>query len=58
MAGVTLLLAVLFDLSNIASLGSAVALLVFSMVTLAHFRVRKETGARLSILSSPCCPRS
>lgn len=49
-AGATVLLIVLFDLSRIASLGSAVALLLFSMVTVAHFRVRHETGANLAVL--------
>ena len=50
MAGATVVLAVFFDLNGIASLGSAVALIVFSMVTFAHFRVRHETGARLWVL--------
>ena len=50
LAGATLILVVAFDLNNIASLGSAVALLVFSAVTLAHFQVRKETGASFVIL--------
>jgi len=31
----------------IASIGSAVALTIFSLVTLAHLRIRRETGARL-----------
>jgi len=39
-----------FDLSAIASIGSAVALMIFTMVTLDHFRVRKETGARVTVL--------
>jgi hypothetical protein len=39
-----------FSLTSIASIGSAAALLVFMLVTLAHFRVRSETGARLWIL--------
>jgi amino acid transporter len=50
MAVFTLLLVVAFDLSAIASLGSAVALIVFSLVTLAHFRVREQTGARVVVL--------
>jgi amino acid transporter len=45
-----LLLVVLFDLSSVASIGSAVALSIFALVTVAHLRVREETGARLSIL--------
>ncbi|MGZ8614026.1 MAG: hypothetical protein ACXWX4_05015 [Actinomycetota bacterium] len=39
-----------FDLSAIASLGSAVALLIFTLITIAHLRVRHETGARIGIL--------
>lgn len=50
LAGATLVLVIGFDLNGIASLGSAVALLVFTVVTLSHFRVRHETGARVSIL--------
>jgi amino acid transporter len=47
MVGATLVLTVAFNLSAIASIGSAVALLIFSSVTLGHIRVRNETGARL-----------
>jgi amino acid transporter len=43
-------LVVAFDLSSVASIGSAVALTIFAMVTVGHLRVRAETGARLSIL--------
>jgi hypothetical protein len=39
-----------FDLSAIASIGSAVALTIFALVTAGHLRVRSETGARLGIL--------
>jgi len=39
-----------FDLSSIASLGSALALFVFTMVSLGHLRVRKDTGAALPML--------
>jgi amino acid transporter len=39
-------LAVGFDLTAIASLGSAVALVVFALVTTGHLRVYRETGAR------------
>ena len=35
-----------FDLSAIASIGSAVALIVFALVTVGHLRIRHETGAR------------
>ena len=49
-AALSLVLAIGFSLNAIASIGSAVALLVFGMCTVAHFRVRSETGARLSLL--------
>ncbi|MFF2493953.1 APC family permease [Agromyces sp. NPDC058064] len=39
-----------FDLNKIASIGSAVALLVFSAVTIAHFRLYRETGASVVML--------
>jgi L-asparagine transporter-like permease len=48
---VAIVLAVGFDLSSIASIGSAIALLVFTLVTAAHFRVRGETGASTLVLS-------
>src|SRR5690242_4801409 len=51
MVGLTLVLVVGFNLDSIASLGSAVALIVFTMITLAHFRVRGTTGANLLILA-------
>jgi amino acid transporter len=41
-----LIMAVLFKLDAIASIGSAVALLIFTFITAAHFRVRSETGAK------------
>ena len=41
---------VVFDLSSIASIGSAVALTIFGLVTVGHLRVRQETGARLPML--------
>jgi amino acid transporter len=46
----TILNIVLFDLSAIASLGSAVALLVFTMITAGHLRIRAKTGANVWIL--------
>jgi amino acid transporter len=49
-AGIALVLAVGFDLSSIASIGSAIALAIFMLVTAAHLRVRRDTGARTSIL--------
>jgi L-asparagine transporter-like permease len=41
---------VVFRLDAIASIGSAVALLIFTLITVAHLRVRKETGASAVIL--------
>ncbi len=38
------------DLSAIASIGSAVALLIFCMVTIGHLRIRADTGANLVLL--------
>jgi len=46
----TVSLTVFFDLSAIASLGSAVALLIFTLVSIAHLRVRHDTGARVMVL--------
>ena len=40
-----------FDLNAIASIGSAVALTVFALVTVAHVRVRADTGASLGMLA-------
>ena len=49
-AVVCLILAVVFKLDAIASIGSAVALLIFTLITAAHFRVRGETGASAPVL--------
>jgi amino acid transporter len=49
-AAVAAVLAAGFDLSSIASIGSAIALVVFGLVTAGHFRLRSETGARSSLL--------
>ncbi len=43
---VAAILAVGFDLSAIASIGSAVALLVFGLISIGHLRVHAETGAK------------
>ena len=43
-------LTLLFDLSAIASIGSAVALVIFMMVGIAHLRLIKETGANVVII--------
>jgi amino acid transporter len=45
-----IVLAIGFDLTSIASLGSAIALIVFTLVTAGHLRVHKETGARPWVL--------
>jgi amino acid transporter len=45
------LLALFFNLDAIASIGSAVALLIFTFITAAHFRVRSETRANAGILA-------
>jgi amino acid transporter len=45
-----ILLAVLADLSQIASLGSVVALVIFLMVALAGMRLRAETGSNAPII--------
>ncbi len=48
----SIVLAVGFDLNAIASIGSAVALVVFSLVSVGHLRVRGETGASTALLVS------
>ena len=45
-----IVLAISFDLSAIASIGSAVALVVFTLVTFGHLRIRHETGAQTWLL--------
>ena len=49
-AAVCLVLAVVFKLDAIASIGSAVALVIFTLITAAHLRIRAQTGASLPIL--------
>jgi amino acid transporter len=49
-AVIAIVLTVGFDLSAIASIGSAIALLVFALVSIGHMRVRHETGARPGLL--------
>ena len=49
-AALAIVLAVGFDLSSIASIGSVIALVVFTLITVGHIRVRHETGARLGVL--------
>jgi amino acid transporter len=48
-SGVVLVIANLVDLSAIASVGSAIALVVFLLVAVAGYRRRADTGARASI---------
>jgi len=50
-AATAIILAAGFNLNSIASIGSAIALLVFTLITAAHFRVRSETGASTLVLS-------
>jgi amino acid transporter len=45
-----IVLAVGYDLNAIASVGSAIALIAFALVTVGHFRVRHETGANVVVL--------
>jgi amino acid transporter len=49
-AAAAIVLSVGFDLDAIASIGSAVALVVFALVSSGHLRVRSETGAQAWIL--------
>jgi amino acid transporter len=50
-AAACLVLALVFKLDAIASIGSAVALLIFTLITAAHFRVRGQTGASAAVLT-------
>ena len=50
MAGFATVLVLFFNLNAIASIGSAVALLVFSSVSVAHLRIRRQTGASIVLL--------
>jgi amino acid transporter len=50
MATLASVLVIGFDLNKIASIGSAVALLVFSAVSLAHLRLFRKTGASVVVL--------
>ncbi|HET9345625.1 MAG TPA: APC family permease [Candidatus Limnocylindrales bacterium] len=49
-AVVVLIFVVGRDLSAIASIGSAVALGIFTLVTIGHLRIRGDTGAKLGLL--------
>jgi amino acid transporter len=48
----SLILANLFDLSAIASLGSAVALSIFLILSIAAYRLRKRTGSNVAIIAA------
>ena len=50
LAAAVVIVVVAFDLSAVASIGSAVALVIFGVVTLGHLRIVDVTGARRSIL--------
>jgi amino acid transporter len=50
LAAAIILVVVAFDLSSVASIGSAVALVIFAVVTLGHLRILDVTGARRSIV--------
>ncbi|MCL4264970.1 MAG: amino acid permease [Anaerolineae bacterium] len=45
-----IIMANLFDVTAIASIGSAVALVIFALITIAHLRMTKETQASRAIL--------
>jgi amino acid transporter len=45
-----LALALLFDVTAISSIGSAVALAIFALITIAHLRMSKDTGASKLVL--------
>jgi len=45
-----LALALLFDVTAISSIGSAVALAIFVLITIAHLRMAKDTGASKFVL--------
>jgi amino acid transporter len=47
---VAMILAAFFNLNAVASIGSAVALVVFALISIGHLRVRAETGAKAFIL--------
>jgi amino acid transporter len=50
MAALAIVLVIGFDLNKIASIGSAVALLVFSAVSVAHLRLFRKTDASVIVL--------
>jgi amino acid transporter len=50
LAAAIIIVVIAFDLSAVASIGSAVALVIFAIVTLGHLRILDITGARRSIV--------
>jgi amino acid transporter len=48
--GIVILFSLLFDLTAIASMGSAVTLIFFTLITLGHVRLAPETGAKVWLL--------
>ena len=50
LAVAVVIVVVAFDLSSVASIGSAVALAIFALVTLGHLRITSDTGANRAIL--------
>lgn len=48
--GLVVAMALFFDLSTIASVGSAVALVIFALVGVGGIRLRRETGSNLPVL--------
>jgi amino acid transporter len=55
-SAIAIILAAGFGLTAIASIGSAIALVVFALVTGGHLRIRSDTGARtwLLLLAEVC----
>jgi hypothetical protein len=49
-AAVSLIIPVLFDLTTIAAIGGALALLIFEPIIVGHVQIYRETGARLRLL--------
>jgi amino acid transporter len=48
--GLVIAMSLLFDLSAIASMGSAVTLIFFTLITVGHIRLAPETGAKVWLL--------
>jgi amino acid transporter len=48
--GLVIAMSLMFDLSAIASMGSAVTLIFFTLITVGHIRLAPETGAKVWLL--------